>query len=285
MKKLLITTSILAFAALPAQAQLLGGGGITGGLGSSLDLSGTLSRTGETIGGATQGTLGGRASTQGEQSVDRRSGAVKANRKANAEGSASASQVADTAILPIGASASGTGNASGEGNAEAQLLGTDALHSASVAMVEKATGAVGTASGLAGATSEKLRNNAAPSLGTAPTAGGSASGSGSAAGNGSAALASMPLTIAGTTAGMANGATNITPGMPVMTSQGAQVGKIREIVANSRGEVEHVVIANGDALYSSPATNLAADSNALIVTEASATSNEPSSMPSTGGDQ
>ena len=81
MKNFLIAASILSLAAVPAQAQLLGGGGITGGLGSSLDLSGTISRTTETVRGTTEGSLRGSAHTRGEQSVDRRSGRVMANLK------------------------------------------------------------------------------------------------------------------------------------------------------------------------------------------------------------
>jgi len=105
MKNFLIAASILSLATVPAHAQLLGGGGITGGLGSSLDLSGTLSRTSETVRSTTEGSLRGSAQTRGEQSVDRRSGRVKANRSANADGSASATQIVDAPILPMGASA------------------------------------------------------------------------------------------------------------------------------------------------------------------------------------
>lgn len=279
MKNFLIAASILSIAAVPAQAQLLGGGGITGGLGSSLDLSGTLSRTTETVRGTTEGSLRGSAQTRGEQSVDKRSGRVKANRSANADGSASATQIVDAPILPMGASASGSGNASGEGSAEAQLIGTDAVRAVSGSAVGQARGAVSSASGMAGATAAQLRSAAASQAGNIPTGGGAASGSGSASGNGSASLMSMPLTVAGTAAGMASGTANISPGMPVVSPQGAPIGKVRQIVANSRGEVEQVIVSKGGTLHSIPAGNLAASGNALIATDASATSKKSAATP------
>lgn len=274
MKKFLIATSLLSLAAIPAQAQLLGGGGITGGLGSTLDLSGTISRTTETVRGTTQGTISGSAQTRGEQSVDRRSGRVKANRSANADGSANVTQMVDTPILPMGAAASGNGNASGEGSAEAQLIGTDALRSASGSAIGQARGTLASANGLASPAAGNLLNASPSPAGGVPAAGGTASGSGSASGNGSAGLMSMPLAVAGTAAGMANGAAIISPGMPVVSPLGLPIGKVSQIFANSRGEVEQILVSNGDAIHTIPAGNLAASGNALVAAEGSGAATE-----------
>lgn len=90
---------------------------------------------------------------------------------------------------------------------------------------------------------------------------------------------SMPLTVAGTAAGMASGAANVSPGMPVVTPQGAPIGKVRQIVANLRGEVEQVIVSKGGTLYSIPAGNLAASGNALIASDVSATSKKSTATP------
>src|SRR3546814_9795081 len=114
MKKLLIATSALTLAAMPANAQLLGNGSLTGGLGSALDLGTTISRTTETINTTTRGAVNGSAAPDGEQSVDRRSGRVEARHNADIAGAANVTQLATTQTLQIGATASGDGSASGE---------------------------------------------------------------------------------------------------------------------------------------------------------------------------
>ena len=120
-----------------------------------------------------------------------------------------------------------------------------------------------------------------PSAGAMP-----GSASGSAGGNGSAGLMAMPLAVAGSAAGAGEGMAMIMPGMPVMAPNGAQLGRVREIVANSRGEVQQVVVSNGNALRTIPAGNLAASGNALvegsgnaIVTKAPAQDPEPATAP------
>ena len=102
------------------------------------------------------------------------------------------------------------------------------------------------------------------------TVGGSASGEGSTAGEGSASLISAPLAVAGSAAGAASGATSIAPGMPVVSPEGLPVGNVREIVANSRGEVEQVLVSNGDVEQMIPAADLGASGSALFMGQGNA---------------
>ena len=357
MKKLLIATTALTLLATPAHAQLLGGGGgLTGGLGSTLDLNSTISRTTDTLRSATRGAVTGDAATEGSQSVDRRSGRVEARRSANVNGAASVAQLADTPISAISGSANGSGNASGNGDAQAQLIGTDALGSAASNAVGRARDTAGNARNLvspminqasnavpalpgsmpmasASASGEgsgeaqgsaSLVSNPIPNTPIAPFAA-SASGNGNASGNGSASaqligtdavsslvttaegqaagaaqlagsaagrlpsapalptatftgegsgegqavasFMSTPLAVAGSAAGAAQGMTAISPGMAVVSPEGLPMGEVKQIVADNRGEVQHVLVSNGNAQQLIPASDLAASGNALIAAQ------------------
>lgn len=271
MKKLLIAATALTLVTTPAHAQLLGGGGgLTGGLGSTLDLNSTISRTTDTLRNTTRGAVSGDAATEGSQSVDRRSGRVEARRSANVNGAASVAQLADTPIGALAGSASGTGNASGNGAAQAQLIGTDALRSTAGNAVGRVRDSAGTARNLVTPVVDRARN-AAPALpGSLPMTGASANGEGSATGAGSASLVSTPLAVAGSAAGAAQGAFAVAPGMPVLTPEGLPIGEVREIVANSRGQIEQVVVEGEDSLMAIPAGDLSANAGALVFGEASA---------------
>lgn len=273
MKKLLIAASALTFVTTPAHAQLLGGGGLTGGLGSTLDLGGTISRTTDTLRSTTRGAASGDVTTEGSQSVDRRSGRVEARRSANANGAVSVAQLADTPISAISGSASGAGNASGNGEAQTQLIGTDALRSIAGSTAGQVRGTLGAAGNLATPMIDQARS-AAPALpGSMPTGGVLANGEGSAAGEGSASLVSAPLAVAGSAAGAAQGAFAIAPGMPVVSPAGQPLGEVRQIVANSRGQVEQIVVEGEDSLMTIPAGDLSANAGALVFSEASAETN------------
>lgn len=269
MKKLLIATTALALTASPAYAQLLGGG-LGGGLGSTLDISGTISRTTSSIDSTTRGAVNGSIATEGNQSVDRRSGKVEARRSADIAGAVSVAQLANTPIAPIGADASGSGNASGNGEAQAQLIGTDAVGSVAGNAVGQARATAGSAQGLAASAVGRARGAVSSLPGSVPTGSGSVSGEGSGSGEGSASLMSTPLAVAGSAAGAAQGATSISPGMPVVSPEGLPIGKVRQIVANSRGQVQEVVVSNGDVTQTIPAANLAGSGKVLIAGEGSA---------------
>lgn len=273
MRNLLLAAAAVTTFATPAHAQLLGGaglgGGLTGGLNSALDINSTITRTTDTVASTTAGDVNGRASSDGNQSVDRHSGKVEAQRSADLAGAASIGQLASTPIAPIGGLAGGEGSASGNGEAQAQLIGTDAVRSTAGSLV-----------GQARDTADRARSFAAPIVGQASDsvtslpgnlpASGSAGGAGSASGEGSTDFASSTLAVAGSAAGAASGATAITPGMPVTTPGGLPIGEVREIVANSRGEVEQVVVSNGDTTQTMPASSLAASGGALVAGSGSA---------------
>ena len=141
---------VISLAAAPAHAQLGGLGGLGGTLGGTLGggLGGTLGTTGGidtvtgTVDSATSGTLRGRASTRGSQKVDRRSGRVQANRGANAGADGVVSQTLGAPGALIGAGGSGHASAGGNANADAQLIGTDAVGSTVQSVRSTANGAV-----------------------------------------------------------------------------------------------------------------------------------------------
>ncbi|WP_428028052.1 hypothetical protein [Altererythrobacter sp.] len=278
MKKLLIATTALTLAAMPAQAQLLGGGGgltggLAGGIGSGLDLGSTISRTTDTVNSTTRGAVRGNAATDGSQSVDRRSGRVEARRSADVAGAANVAQLVNTPIAPMSANANGSGNASGSGEAQAQLIGTDAVQSLTGSATGQASATVNSAQSVATQAVAQTHGAVASIPTGLPATSGSANGEGSAEGQGSAGLTSSPLAVAGSAAGAAQGAAAIAPGMPVVSPEGMPIGEVRQIVANSRGEVEEVVVSNGDAMHTIPAADLTANGGALVTGEGSAAAN------------
>ena len=230
---------------------------------SALDINSTISRTNDTIRSTTGGAINGSAATDGDQSVDRNSGRVEARRNAELAGAANVGQLASTPIAPFGGSASGSGSASGNGEAQAQLIGTDTFQSVAGNVVGQAQGAAGTAQGFA-APIVGSASDTATSLPSNLAMTGSTNGEGSASGEGSANLMTTPLAVAGSVAGAAGGAATITPGMPVVTPSGVPIGEVEQIVANSQGEVEEVIVSNSDVTQTIPAGNLAASGNALV---------------------
>jgi hypothetical protein len=116
-------------------------------------------------------------------------------------------------------------------------------------------------------------------VGTLPVSNvtGAASGNGS----GSADLTSAPLAVAGSAAATGNGTFAVEPGMMIMSPEGVPLGKVREVVANGRGQIEQVVMTAKGARSVIPAGNLAASGNALIFaqTEGSAGQVESDTMP------
>ena len=79
------------------------------------------------------------------------------------------------------------------------------------------------------------------------------------------------LAAAGSGAASGDGAFAVTPGMPVISPQGAPVGKVRQLVSDSRGRVEQVIVEAKGRQFAVPAANLAASGNALVMGEGSAT--------------
>lgn len=273
MKKILIAAATVALIPAAAQAQLLGGGGLGGALGGTLGstlggtlgggierpVGGSLERTTRTVRGSAEAN----GSTSGTQSVDARRGTVSAQRSANGSVLASTASLADIVVPPAGTmtEAQGSGTASGQGSAQAQLIGTDAL-----------TGAVAPiAQGMRARAGEAFSSV----RGTTMPAGATAAGSG--AGSASGSLLASPLAVAGSAAAAGDGAAMVSRGMPVTLADGSSLGKVKEVVANSRGEVEQIVVKQGNVTRSLPAGMFSASGNALVLAETGSTAAAPKS--------
>ena len=81
----------------------------------------------------------------------------------------------------------------------------------------------------------------------------------------------------------------MTPGMPVMTPEGASLGKVDQIVADGSGQVQQLVVTQGNVTRTLPAGMFTATGNALIAGEAqgeasaqSAQDAEPEAAPEGG---
>ena len=63
--------------------------------------------------------------------------------------------------------------------------------------------------------------------------------------------------------------------MPVTLADGSSLGKVKEIVANSRGEVEQIVVKQANVTRSLPAGMFSASGNALVLAEPGGTAAAP----------
>lgn len=264
MKNIILAATALALVSAPAQAQLLGGGGLGGGLGGTVGgtLSGSIDRSGGsplrgTLERTTRGSVDAAGSTSASQSVDARRGTVAADRSASGSLTGSTASLADLVVPPASSmgSLSGSASGSGQGSANAQLIGTDAVRGAVAPVARGARSAVQD-------TTASTRN-----MGLAGA--GSASGSGSGAAHGS--LTGSPLALAGSTAAQGEGMASVRRGMPVMNENGASLGKVRQLIADGRGEVQQVVVKQGSVTRELPANMFSASGNALVVGQASGT--------------
>jgi len=277
MQKFLIAVSAIALFATPAHAQLLGGsgglGGVVGGTigggasGGFPDIGGTLERARS----STRGTLDSAGSTSGEQRVDRRSGRVEANRRADARGAAGIGQVVDNPIAPLTGDASASGSAAGEGNASAQLVGTDAVRGLAGEGAAQASGAAAagqpTATGLAGPAqgpAQGTAGEAASSSLLTGNLGGSATGDGAATGSANGGLADTMLATAGSAAASGDGAFAVQPGMDVLAPGGEKLGEVSQVIADADGRINEVIVEQGDREVAIPAADLQGNGSALF---------------------
>lgn len=267
MKTILFAAATFALIPATAQAQLLGGGGLGGGLGGTLGgslggglerpVGGTLERTTRTV----RGTIDANGSTRGTQSVDARRGTVAAERSANGSILASTTSLADIVVPPSSqmAQASGQGAVSGQGSADAQLIGTDAVTETLAPVSQGARARAGEAvSGVRG-----------------PALPGEIMAAGNGMGSATGSLVASPLAVAGSSAAAGQGAATVSRGMPVMLPDGSSLGKVKQIVANGRGEIEQVAVKQGNVTRTLPAGMFSASGDALVLTQASGTASAP----------
>ncbi len=260
MKVLVLTASALAMIAVPAHAQLLGGGGqstLNGTLNGTLNS--TLRVPNETVRSATRAAVRQDATTRGSQNVDRRNGTVAIDRSVESGVEATASQLLGTPAGNTSGAASGSAGASGSGNANAQLIGTDAVTGA-------ARAAASTTGNAASATVGSARERVSGAAGQAGNVAGSANG----AASGTGAFDSGLLTLAGSGAAQGAGSFAIAPGMPVQLPSGEQLGTVRDVVAARGGEVRRIVVETKNGLTSIPAGSLTTSGSLLIAGQASA---------------
>lgn len=293
-KHILLAASAVALLPTAAQAQLLGGGGLGGGLSGTVGgtlrgtIPTTIDSTTRTVRGTVEGTVNGQGSTRGSQKVDARKGTVQAERSAEGSITGSTASLADLVVPPMGgmAQASGSGSASGQGSANAQLIGTDAVTGALSPLAGEANGVAANAAGTAtGAARGMVESAPMPGMPAMPAMGSvTGEGSGSAAGSGSASLLQPALAVAGSAAAAGQGMASVEPGMPVMTPDGASLGKVRSLVANSRGEVEQVVVKQGKVTRTLPAGMFTASGDALITGSARGEANAANPAPAPADD-
>jgi hypothetical protein len=258
MKRILIAGTAIALFAVPAHAQLLGGGGLGGTLGGAV--GGTLGGAGsigsfptDTIDNTTRGTLDARGSGSGSAHADRRSGRV------NADGQGSGSLLGDldstvsTPTRSSNARASGGESASGGGSASAQLVGTDAVRGLAGSAVSQAHG-----------TMQQGRAAAQGLLVTPAALSGSAQGSGSGSGAGSAS--SGPLagatSLAGT--GQGQGGFLVESGTPIFEADGDKIGKVRQVFTDAHGHVQQLLVKVDGETATLPASNFQANGHGIV---------------------
>ncbi|HVR90308.1 MAG TPA: hypothetical protein VHG29_04330 [Novosphingobium sp.] len=246
MRKLIAFSAILLCSAMPAHAQLIGGG-LGGAVGGTLGGAGSIGSIGspmDTLNSATSGTLRSSGSTRGSQSVNRKSGQVHADHSADANGAGDLSQVVSTPGRTIGGNAAGNGSASGAGNADAQLIGTDAIRGSAAA-------ARGTASGAGSATG---------SLSGMLSGSGTLTGSGNVLGSGTGG----GLAAGGSGTGAGDGALTVTKGTPVLAPDGERIGKVRQVIVDARGQVQQLLVKVDGETALLAASNFSANGNAVM---------------------
>lgn len=259
MKTLMLAASALTMVAVPAHAQLLGGGGqstLTGTLNGTLNS--TLRVPTDTVRTTTRSTVRSDVSTRGSQNVDRRNGSVAIDRSGDASIDATAGQLLGTPAGNASGTATGSANASGSGNANAQLIGTDAVTGA-------ARGTASSVRDAATATVGSARERVSGAAGQAGSLVGSTNGTASGAGM----LNSGVIALAGSGAAQGAGAFAVAPGMPVELASGERLGTVRDVVATRSGEVRQLVVDTGNGLASIPAGNLTTSGSLLIAGRAS----------------
>ena len=264
----LATAAALAFSAAPASAQLLGGGGglggtiggggSLGGLGGTLDRvpSGTIDRVREPVTTTTRSTTRADGNARANSNVDRRSGRVAVTGGGDANGN-SAIDSAAGALAPAG---SGTASGSAEGNANADLIGTDDVRSMAGSTTKAAGGVVGTTRDLAAGTRDRARN----AVGSIGDPAGSIAGGGAAGGSTNGTTNNSALALNGSSAADALGSFAVAPGMEVTDLRGRTIGTVRNLVTDARGRVQAVRMEVGKQLATVPAANFSGSGDVLV---------------------
>lgn len=264
MRKTIFLTSAFLFSAAvatSAPAQLLGGGGLGGSLGGALGGSGgvtgslgTIGRSTDTVTSTTNGTLRGSARAEGSKSVDRKSGKASASGSAAAAGEGALSQTLNTPNRSVDAAGSGGASASKSGSLDAQLIGTD--HVRSIAGTAR-----GAAEGTADAAVGHARSAATSAEGQATAGANAALG---ATGNAAAQGQATGLALAGSAVASAQGTLDVAKGTTLYSPDGEKLGKVKQVVADGRGNVEQLLVKVDGQEALLPADSFSASGNMLV---------------------
>jgi len=260
MRILLATSTALLLTAMPVHAQLIGGGGIGGTLGGTLGGAGSIGSIGspmDTIGSATRGSVNSATNSSGSQSVDRKSGAVHADRSADASATGSVAQAVSTPTRMVSGSGSGSAAGSANGNVDAQLIGTDAVR-------QTAGSALAATRGVASGAATAGRGTARAMGHAAGSANGNAMGSANGSGNGLFSGAAGQLVAAGSLAAAGDGNFEVSKGMRVLGPDGNRLGKVRGVIADAHGQVQELLVKVDGATATLPAANFSGSGKALV---------------------
>lgn len=292
MKIILIATTALALAAAPAQAQLLGGaGGLGGTLGGSIGGTfgggGSVGSTMDKVRSTSHGTLEASGSASGSAKADRRSGRVDTEGTGTSSANGNLGSMADLPGRTIETYPSAGGSGSGGGSVSTQLIGTDAVRNSSRSALSEARGAAGEARAAARGSAQKAGSAASTTAGdgagqtqgsTARLAGGAGNLSGGVQGatKGSAQGANTgmpasadgarnaPLAASGIVSGEGSGGFLVERGTPIFDGSGDRIGRVRQILTNSRGHVERLLVRVDGKEAVLPAGNFEAGGRGLI---------------------
>ena len=130
MKTILYTTAAALIAiANPANAQILGGGGILGGspMPTLPNIPAPMSMPMGSIGSVTNTNVTAATTATATKSVNPRTGQASANGSGTGSATGALSQTLDTPLNSVTANGTGSGSAAGSAGADAQLFGTDAV--------------------------------------------------------------------------------------------------------------------------------------------------------------
>ena len=281
MKTLFYTTAAALIAvANPANAQILGGGGILGGapmLPSIPTIPAPTAMPSAPVSTVTSGAIRTAASATATKSVDTHSGKASAGGSASGSAEGNLTQSLTTPLNSATGSVTGSGSAAGAANADAQLFGTDALRGTLHQTRDAAGNLVTTFRDRAGnfvtATRDKAgelivttRDKAGNVLSSTSSVAGSASGSASGSANGTFSGLSHNLALDGSAAADSAGSFDVKPGTQLFDLNGEKVGKVREVFADATGRVKGLVVKAGDTTALLPVSDFAARGEALVTT-------------------
>lgn len=273
MTKFLISAAAtaLTIAAMPASAQVLGGGGLGGSLGGQLGgtLGGSVPNTSmlpgrtnlpDPIDTATRSTSRTRVDSKSKRHVDTRNGKVSASQAVDGSLDSTLDSTTEVAGRNLGASTTGSASGSASGNADSQLVGTDAARSTA----RQATSDTRTQIQNARGRTTNLIGTARNSAGNKVNGAGDASGGASGSANGMVSGSLGQLALAGSGAAGGAGSFAVSPGMTVTDARGRAIGTVQSVRSTARGTVQSVRMKVGKQIADIPAANFTGQGNVLV---------------------